>query len=121
MIEAHRISYLIKNGTIPFGKSVLHKCDNRKCVNPEHLFLGTQADNVYDCIMKGRARRGNSPTLGQDNVNAKLSNSVIYLIKKYRAKGWKLREIAGLCKVSESLISMILNGKRWKHLNRIEA
>lgn len=51
---AHRMAWLLQRGEIPEGLQVLHKCDNRKCANVEHLFLGTQADNVADMMSKGR-------------------------------------------------------------------
>lgn len=53
-IKAHRLSWMIHFGRIPIGKSVLHHCDNRKCVNPNHLFIGTQLDNMRDRFKKGR-------------------------------------------------------------------
>lgn len=53
-IGAHRAAYIKAFGEIPLGQYVLHKCDNRKCINTEHLFLGTQAENIQDMVAKGR-------------------------------------------------------------------
>lgn len=57
---AHRISWVLHNGPIPFGMHVLHKCDTRPCVNPSHLFLGTNSDNVRDRVKKNRTFNGQS-------------------------------------------------------------
>ncbi len=66
---SHRMSWMIHNGDIPEGLLVLHQCDTRSCVNPDHLFLGTYKDNAQDCIKKGRDNR----LCGEDNHNSKLT------------------------------------------------
>ena len=65
---AHRVSYEAFKGPIPKGVSVLHTCDTPACVNPEHLFLGTQQDNVTDMITKGRQNFRSNVKLTEDNV-----------------------------------------------------
>jgi hypothetical protein len=58
MLSAHRVAWELANGLIPDGQSVLHRCDVRRCVNPAHLFLGTQEDNMRDMFAKGRQAKG---------------------------------------------------------------
>lgn len=68
--KAHRVSWRLHEGKIPDGIKVLHSCDNTRCVNPDHLFLGTQKENIYDMMAKGRDRK--SPRPGELNGKAKL-------------------------------------------------
>ena len=92
---AHRLSWIINHGDIPDGLLVCHKCDNRKCVNPDHLFLGTHKDNTQDCIKKGRFSGYPHPGKGTSHRDAKLSDKDIQHIKQmYQRYGPGYR---GLC------------------------
>src|SRR3990167_2821276 len=70
-INAHRLMWLLKFGNIPKGICVLHRCDNRWCVNPKHLFLGTKGDNARDCVSKNRN------SCGERNGLAKLTSKEV--------------------------------------------
>lgn len=104
LINAHRVSYELHNGSIPNGMCVLHKCDNPPCVNPEHLFLGTKADNSADMVKKGRQKRG------FDLPHTKLSEADKALIRA--ADGITQKSLAEQFGVSQAHISMIRSGER---------
>lgn len=106
---AHRVSWEMHNGAIPSGLHVLHRCDNRRCVNPSHLFLGTNADNMADKVAKGRHR---SPT-GQSNGQAKLSADDVTRIRFRYAEGESQLQIAKSVGVSQTLVSAIVRRKLW--------
>ena len=90
---------------------VCHRCDNRRCVNPEHLWEGSIADNNNDMKTKGRSRGGNGA--GESSPVSKLDNkSVIYIKKSDKA----YVELAKMFDVSESNIRMIKSGNTWKHI-----
>lgn len=78
-ITANRLSWIIHHGDIPSGKHVLHKCDNRKCVNPNHLYLGTNTDNVNDRVRRGRE----GDRSGEKNGRAKLTRKDVCYIRKH--------------------------------------
>lgn len=108
-IGAHRFSWLIHRGQIPEGMRVLHKCDVRCCVNPDHLFLGTQIDNIHDMIAKNRHR---GPR-GRNNRHVKLTEDQVRLIRK---SSEPQKDLAARFKVTGGLISMIRTRTVWKHL-----
>jgi hypothetical protein len=110
--KAHRVSYEVYKGSIPSGSLACHWCDNRKCVNPNHLFLGSQKDNVQDCISKDRFHRG----IGERNNNAKITKTVAQKIKKMLECGCKVRIIAYECYTTESIINNIKYGKTWTNV-----
>lgn len=106
-IMAHRASWEEKNGKIPEGMHVCHKCDNPPCINPEHLFLGTDFDNMRDKIEKGRQAKGSQ--LG------KLSEDDVVSIKRKIGKVLQ-KDIAKEFGVSAATIYYIEKGKTWKHV-----
>jgi hypothetical protein len=113
--NTHRLSWEIHRGPIPAGMYVCHACDVPACVNPAHLFLGTQRDNVLDCVRKGRARR--TRMLGEKNHNSKAPTISPERIKEMFAGGVGVREIAPLAGVSKSTVFNIVSGKHWSTHN----
>lgn len=108
--KAHRVSFLLFKGEIPEGKIILHSCDNRLCVNPAHLSVGTHLDNKIDCIKKGREYKLPSGK-GEDNPHSKLTAE---MVKEIRCiKGLSQRKIAKMYNVSRSAINNILSGVNW--------
>lgn len=112
---AHRVSYETFNGEIPDKLFVLHKCDNPSCINPGHLFLGTNQDNMDDKMEKGRHKVGNLK--GSEHGASKLTDSNVRIIKALLAKtGMVQHNIATFFGVSDATISFIKSGNRWRHL-----
>ncbi|MCZ2077881.1 MAG: HNH endonuclease [Bryobacterales bacterium] len=111
-VLAHRLSYFLMHGAFPEGLSVCHHCDNRKCVNPHHLFLGTAKDNMQDMVRKGR----NNPPRGEKCGMSKLTNEDISEIRRLYGKGMMLKDIAQKYPVDAVQISRIVSGKRWAHV-----
>ena len=108
---AHRYSYELHYGPIPAGLFVCHHCDNRRCVNPRHLFCGTQQDNVDDMEAKGRAvKRG---AHGETNGGARLAEAAVRDIRASSDAAQKIAEQHG---VSVSLIYAIRQRRIWKHI-----
>ena len=108
---AHRASYEFYVGPIQDGLCVCHKCDNPKCVNPDHFFLGTINDNTQDMIKKGRKVSAKRP--GEMHNNAKLTDAAV---AEARASSLPLHVLAKKYGVSPSTMSVARNGKTWTHL-----
>lgn len=106
-IGAHRVSYELANGPIPAGMCVLHSCDNPPCVNPGHLSIGTQADNMTDRDAKGRGPKG------ELNPNSVLDWPRVRDIRSRHAAGETCAAIARSMGVGKSNISMIVLNLRW--------
>lgn len=107
---AHRLSYAAFKGEIPEGLDVCHSCDNRKCVNPEHLFAGTRKENMQDAVSKGRQAKG------EDLPQSKLSNDERWQVLEMIRAGFKYKAIAKLFNVTRYAINhiAIANGIRIK-------
>lgn len=106
---AHRVSYALHCGEIPPGMSVLHRCDMPCCVNPDHLFLGTPADNTADMMNKGRNRH----PLGEENGKSVLSERQA-IEAKYSSDSQ--RSCARRLGVSRGCVKAIREGKNWRHV-----
>ncbi len=141
--HAHRIAYALKVGHIPTAVSVLHSCDNRSCVRPDHLFLGTQLDNVNDMMKKGRGNKASGdrnasrlypekrphgdthpfrlhPELharGERAANAKLKEGqVIEIRRSWEAGELSQHALARKYGVTLTTINLIVNRRAWRHL-----
>jgi hypothetical protein len=118
--KTNRVSWELHKGSIPEGLCVLHKCDNPKCVNPEHLFLGTQLDNIKDRGDKNRSAR----QFGASNAQAKLKEREVQAIKEILRRHPSRRSryhgiqvfLARWFGVSKSAISKIHQGRKWTHI-----
>ena len=123
---AHRIAYELYKGQIPAGMYVCHLCDVPLCVNPDHLFLGTQIDNMRDMIRKGRKRitakvgRHGNHAKGEKVGSNKYPQALIQDIKEayYAEVAPNIAAIARAFGVSESHTRRIVQGQTWKHLYR---
>ena len=109
---AHRFSWELHNGSIPDGLCILHHCDNPKCVNPTHLFLGTIKDNARDMMNKGR----NNPAKGERQGNAKLTEKIVRQIRLSLIDGVTAKELSEKYNTALPNIYNIKNRKRWKHI-----
>lgn len=118
--RSHRLSYFIYNKIDPLEMHVLHNCDNPSCVNPSHLFLGTDKDNRIDCVKKGRNAKHinmiNYDRKGEENGFSKLKKEEVTQIRRMRLDGNSSKYLSKEFNVSRSTINDIIYNKTWKHL-----
>lgn len=120
-VYAHRLSWTLHFGEIPDGLFVCHRCDTPRCVNPTHLFLGTNLDNVRDMIAKGRKRQvvaiPERRARGERQGRAKLTRAAVREIRRRAVNGIRGCDLAAEFGLSRQSISEIVNRKTWAWLD----
>lgn len=117
-VRAHRFSYELHYGPIPESVKVLHRCDNERCVRPDHLWLGNQLENIQDMVDKGRQGEGgkghtHASHFGEKSPIAKLTDTDVLTIRRSNSSQ---RDLADAYGVGRTTIRHILERKTWKHL-----
>lgn len=110
--KAHRISYEAFRRPIPPGVNVCHHCDNPCCINPSHLFLGTQLDNMRDAAEKSRMRHGSAAG------NAKLNDAMVREIVGRYGSGESIASISREVGISQGVVKRVIRGEAWSHVDR---
>jgi len=110
--HSHRVLFDLMGRSLQTHECVLHKCDNRACVNPDHLFIGNRQDNANDAYAKGR----NKGAIGDANFNTKLTEENVRAIRASISTGATHQAMADRFHVSRTSISAIVRGKTWRHV-----
>lgn len=115
MALAHRASWSLHFGRIPDGSHVLHLCDNRACVNPRHLYLGSNSDNIRDKVERGRSNFPHPERRGELHPMSKLTAEQVEIIRRRPFAFGSGKELSERFGVSRALITRIRKGQLWTH------
>lgn len=115
--KAHRLAWTIECGEIPAGVNVLHRCDVRCCVRIDHLFLGSQADNMRDMAKKGRARGPRGRFRGAAHINAKLTEADVIAIRGMARRDLSYPEIGRIFGIHPTNVGIIVRREGWAHVD----
>ena len=117
MIRATQVAWELANGPLPAGAHILHKCDRPPCVNPDHLFLGTNDDNIADKLRKGRQRNGAHVYRGERHHGTSLTTEQVLAIRAEAAtSGRTMAAIGSDYGITRESVGAIVRRKRWAHL-----
>ena len=109
-LSTHRLAWELENGPIPDGKLVLHKCDVKTCCNPDHLYVGTAADNTGDALRRGRICQG------ERSPNAKLTVSLVREARRRREQGASIRDICEALGTPYAAMYAAIKRRTWRHV-----
>jgi hypothetical protein len=118
VVNAHRLAFQQVNGALAEGLFVLHRCDNRRCCNPRHLYAGTHAQNMCDMVERDRAYRGGGPPRpGTKNPMAKLNEAIVAELRaRYEAGGVTIKELAKEVGIHHGTMGQCIRGETWRHV-----
>lgn len=121
---AHRLAFLLSNGHLPASHDICHRCDNRLCINPDHLFAGSRLENMRDAQAKGRLSQGDSHAgfiCGEKSSAAKLTVEQVEAIRRAAHSRLPIKDIAAIAGVSADNVRRIVRFDTWKEINKCAA